>query len=718
MKRVIIAEKPSVARNIAAAIGARNRKNGWIESDSGDIVTWCLGHLVELKEPQEYDPSFEKWSTDTLPILPSKYELKATADGGEQFAVVSSLLSRPDIEEVVCATDADREGELIFRYVMELSGCKKPASRLWVSSQEPDPIREGLRKLRPDSEYDGLSDAAHGRSQADWAVGMNLTRLYSCLYGAVLNCGRVQTPVVAELVRREDSIANFKPAPYWNLTLSFEEGFSAKRRFDDAAAAKAALEASLGASGTVVRAEYEDKTASPPRLYSLTALQKDAASILGMTAKETLDAAQSLYEKKLSTYPRTDSRFITPDLVETAEKALEACVSAGLIAPPKGCPSTNFAAVANASKVESHPALLPTPGVTAAAVAELSADEACVLALIAWQLAMATGPKHVYKAAAVDVELAGEVYEARGRSVLEEGWRAADETRRAALKKKAKAAAEDEKEGEDEESGVPFFQSGACVHVADASCEEKATKPPSHHTETSILSFMATAGKDIDDEDLRAVMRGRGIGTSATRGPTIDGIVKKGFAERKGSRLLPTEKGRAVTAAVAHELREPETTARWESLLSDVESGNLTLREFMSDIEDFVRKTVAEASVDPAVAALVEAAGGRKTVGTCPKCGAAVVEKKRCYECSSNKYERNGESFELSSGCGFRMNSTVAGKKLPAGAVKSLLEKGACATVKGFVSKKGTKFDARLKRDGDGRIEFVFDDRKRPARRR
>lgn len=717
MKKVIIAEKPSVARNIAAAIGARNRKNGWIESDSGDIVTWCFGHLVELKEPQEYDSAYKKWSTETLPILPSKYELKATADGGEQFAVVSSLLSRPDVE-IVCATDADREGELIFRYVMELSGCKKPALRLWVSSQEPGPIREGLRNLRPDSEYDGLSDAAHGRSQADWAVGMNLTRLYSCLYGAVLNCGRVQTPVVAELVRREEAIASFKPTPYWSVALSFEGGFSAKRRFDDRSAAEAALEAALGASGTVVRAEYEDKAAKPPRLYSLTALQKDAASILGMTAKETLDAAQSLYEKKLSTYPRTDSRYITPDLVETAEMALEACVAAGLIDPPDGCSSANFSAVANPSKVESHPALLPTPGVTAAAVAELSADEAGVLALIAWQLAMATGPRHVYKAAAVDVEVAGEVYEARGRSVLEAGWRATDEARRASLKKKRKAAAEDEENGEDEEGGVPFFQNGACVRVTDASCEKKETKPPSHHTETSILSFMSTAGRDIDDEELRAVMRGRGIGTSATRGPTIDGIVKKGFAERKGGRLLPTEKGRAVVAAVAHELCEPETTARWESLLSDVEAGKLTLREFMSDIEGFVRKTVAEASANPAAAALVEAAGGRKTVGTCPKCGNAIVEKKRCYECSSNTYSKNGESFELSSGCGFRMNSTVAGKKLPAGAVKSLLEKGSCGTVRGFVSKKGSKFDARLTRDADGRIGFVFEDRRKPGKRR
>lgn len=713
MSRVIVAEKPSVARNIAAAVGARDRKDGWIEGGSGgEIVTWCYGHLVELKSPQEYDPAYEKWSVDTLPILPDEYELKATEDGCEQFETVAALLARDDVEEVVCATDADREGELIFRYVMELAGCTKPARRLWVSSQEPGPIRAGLENMKPDSDYDGLSDAAHGRSQADWAVGMNLTRLYSCMYGPTLNCGRVQTPVVAELVRREDAIAEFKPVPYWNVSVSFEEGFSAKRRFDDEAAAQAAADAAPGTSGTVVRADYEDKTKGAPRLYSLTALQKDAASILGLTAKETLDAAQSLYEKKLSTYPRTDSRHITPDLVEAAKEALGSCIESGLIAPPAGYDASNFAAIADAAKVESHPALLPTTGVTASAVAGLSDDEAGVLALIAWQLAMATGPRHVYKAAAVDVELGGEVYEARGRSVIEAGWRAADAARRDALKKKAKPAAQDGDEDDEDDGAVPFLEKGATVHAAAAACEEKATKPPSHHTETSILTFMATAGKDIDDDDLRDVMRGRGIGTSATRGPTIDGIVKKGFAERSGGKLLPTKKGRAVVAAVTPELREPETTARWEAQLADVEAGEMSLAEFMDGIEAFVEKTVAEAETNPAAAALIEAAGGRKTVGTCPKCGAPVVEKKRCYDCSSNKYEKADGEVVQTAGCGFRINAYVAGKKLPATAVKSLIEKGSCSTVKGFTSKKGASFDAKLTRDENGKTSFVFDDDK------
>ena len=714
MSRVIVAEKPSVARNIAAAVGARDRKNGWIEGGpDGEIVTWCYGHLVELKSPQEYDQAYEKWSVETLPILPREYGLKATENGREQFETVAALLARDDVEEVVCATDADREGELIFRYVMELAGCEKPARRLWVSSQEPGPIRAGLESMRPDSDYDGLSDAAHGRSQADWAVGMNLTRLYTCLYGPTLNCGRVQTPVVAELVRREDAIAGFVPTPYWNVVASFEEGFSAKRRFDDAAAAQAATAAAAGACGTVVRADYEDKTKGAPKLYSLTALQKDAASILGLTAAETLAAAQSLYEKKLSTYPRTDSRHITPDLEGDARDALEACEKAGLIALPEGYAASGFAAVVDASKVESHPALLPTAGVTASAVAGLSADEAAVLALIAWQLAMAAGPKHVYKAAAVDVEIEGEIYEARGRSVLEAGWRAADAARRVALKKKAGAVEGGDEEEGDGEGAVPFLEKGAVVHVAEADLEEKATKPPSHHTETSILTFMATAGKDIDDEDLRDVMRGRGIGTSATRGKTIEGVVKKGFAERKGGKLLPTKKGRAVVAAVTPELCEPETTARWETQLADVEAGKLSLAEFMEGIEAFVEKTVAGAEAKPEAAKLIEEAGGRKTVGTCPKCGALVVEKKRCYDCSSNKYEKVDGEVSQTAGCGFRINAYVAGKKLPASAVKSLIEKGSCPTVKGFVSKKGATFEARLTRDADGNVSFAFDDKEK-----
>lgn len=700
--RVIIAEKPSVARNVATALGSAQKKDGYIECP-GAYVTWCYGHLVELAAPEAYSEEHAKWSLDTLPILPEVYRTEVKDDGKAQFEAIAKLVSRKDVDEVVCATDADREGELIFRYVMEEIGCTKPCLRLWTSSQEPDAIRAAMKALKPDSDYDGLSDAAHGRSQADWAVGMNLTRLYSVMYGPVLPCGRVQTPVVAELVRREDAIANFKPTDYWNVVARFD-GWSAKRRFDDKGEAEAALGKISGASARIVKVEQKAKKEAPPLLYSLTALQKDAATLLGLSAEETLAAAQSLYEKRLATYPRTDSRHITSDLVPDAKAALSAVLKASLAwIPEDGGGLADVSILVDDAKVESHPALLPTASVSAKAVEALGKNERAVLSLISWQLVCALCKPHAYRSTSVVLEIDGLEYTARGKEVLEDGWRAADAAKRKAAGAKAKAEEGDER--------LPALEEGSSHAVVSADLEEKQTKGPSHHTETSLLEFMETAGKEIDDAGLREIMRGRGIGTSATRASTIAAVIERGYAKRVGKKVLPTFKARALVETCTPALLEPETTARWEAQLSDVEKGELSLSEFMAGIEAFVRETCKDTTPRPAAVELIAKATSRKVVGACPRCKAPVVEKANSWECSSNRYRNEDGEFSLEEGCGLLIPKKVAKKKLPEGAVKQLLERGKTGTVKGFVSKAGTKFDAKLKLTENG-VEFLFEDAK------
>ncbi len=703
---LIVAEKPSVARNVAAAIGAMSREDGHFEG-AGYLVTWCLGHLVELADPKAYDERYEKWALEDLPIVPDPwlYEVKGDSGARSQFSRVKKLMNRADVERVVCATDADREGELIFRLVYDKAGCSKPVVRLWTSSQEPDAIRSAMKDLKPSSAYDGLADAAYGRQRADWLVGINLTRLYTKLYDARLSCGRVQTPVVAELVARESAIKHFKPVPYWVATADLGD-FKARCQFDDEADARSVAQDAVGAEGRVEKVEKKNKKTPPPRLYSLTTLQKDAARLLGLSAAETLACAQSLYEKRLSTYPRTDSQFITSDLAGDVERAFSAVQRAGIVSVPDGCALRDVSVLVNDAKVEGHPAITPTASVDAAAVSALSRDERAVLSLVSWRLACALGEPCEATSTAVSVRLAGREFAARGRHVVHAGWRACEAACAAMLKGGGRQEPDEQAESEQE---LPELSEGDVRTCAACEVEERQTKPPSHHTEESILDFMEHAGRSVDDAELASVLKGRGIGTPATRAAVIENIVAHGYAKRSGKRLLPTAQAVAFTAAVTKELKEPATTAAWETQLADVEAGALSLDEFMEGIEEFVAKTVREARAVPELAAVLSAKKAATAVGPCPVCGKNVIEKEHSFACESNVWAKAEDgTFARTAGCGFSMPRAVAGKKLSAAAAKKLLA-GKTVALKGLKKKAGGTFDANVRLAADGKVEFVFD---------
>ena len=704
--RLIIAEKPSVARNIATALRISSKKDGYFEGSS-DLVSWCFGHLVGLAEPEEYDERYAKWSIEDLPIIPTTWQYDVSGDAGakKQFKVLKGLMARKDVDELVCATDADREGELIFRLVYDKAGCSKPTRRLWTSSQEPDAIRAALQGMKPGEAYDGLAAAAHGRQRADWLVGMNLSRLYTKLYGTTLPCGRVQTPVVTELVRRELSIKNFVPVPYWVVTADLGD-FQARAQFDAKDAAEAVMSKARGATARVTNVDSKDKKTAAPRLYSLTTLQKDASRILGLSAAETLAAAQSLYEKKLSTYPRTDSQFLTSDLAGDIPRILDAVVRAGVARVESSWETCDAKVLVNDAKVEGHPAITPCASVTKAAVADLKENERNVLALIAWRLVSALGGPFCYTSTSAIVELAEAEFTARGRVVKSLGWKAAESAMRSQLK--AKSASKDDDE-HDDDAALPELHAGDTRTCEGAECEERATKPPAHHSEESILDFMEHAGRAVEDDELASVLKAKGIGTPATRASIIEGVVKSGYAKRSAKKLLPTEKAYAFVRAVSPALREPATTAEWEQQLAEVETGARSLDDFMSGIEGFVRETVKETRVDSALAEKLSAKAQQTVVGACPVCGQNVVEKPNSYACSSNRYQREEDgTWTRTEGCGFSMPKTVAGKKLSASCAAQLLKKGKTSTLKGFKSKAGKTFEAALRLDADGKVAFEF----------
>lgn len=704
---LVVAEKPSVARNVATAVGAKSRQDGYIEG-AGYLVTWCLGHLVELADPKVYDERYEKWTLEDLPILPERWEYEVKGDKGArgQFSRVKKLMNRADVEKIVCATDADREGELIFRLVYDKAGCSKPVARLWTSSQEPDAIQAALKSVKPASSYDGLAAAAYGRQRADWLVGINLTRLYTKLYDSQLTCGRVQTPVVAELVAREAAIKHFKPVPYW-VDVADLGGFTARCQFDSAEEANTVAAAAQGAEARIAKVETKPKKTAPPRLYSLTTLQKDAARLLGLSAADTLAAAQALYEKRLATYPRTDSQYITSDLAPDVAAILDAVCDARIVTPSSRGSLRDAGVLVNDSKVEGHPAITPTASVTASAVEELGKSERDVLALVAWRLVCALGEPCETESTTVVASLADREFTARGRRTVRAGWRA-DET---ACKAALKGARDDGQDDGEDDQALPALREGEVRTCSACTVEQKETKPPSHHTEESILDFMEHAGRAVDDAELAGVLKGRGIGTPATRAAVIENVVSHGYAKRSGKKLLPTAQAVAFTAAVTPELKEPATTAAWESQLAEVEDGRTSLDEFMAGIEGFVRKTVSEARPVPALQSVLSARKAAKVVGTCPLCGKDVVEKDRSYSCSSNTWAKQDDgSFERTGGCGFTLPKAVAGKKLSESVLKKLFA-GEEPLVKGLKKKAGGTFDARLKLREGGGVDILFDDK-------
>ena len=622
MPNLIVTEKPSTAQSISKALGITKRRTGYLEGGNY-LVSWCVGHLVELAPPGSYDPKLAKWSRADLPILPKAWQYLVSPGTQKQFEILRSLMARSDVDQLVCATDAGREGELIFRLTYHQCGCKKPFTRLWISSMEDAAIREGFAHLKPSTEYDALYEAALCRERADWLVGINATRLFSCLYGQPLNVGRVMTPTLAMTVSREAAIDAFRPEPFYLIQLQTGGYMASSERFKDKSQAEALLAECRKASQAVLQKnERKEKTERPPALYDLTSLQRDANRLLGYSAQQTLDYTQALYEKKLVTYPRTDSRFLTEDMEPgLPDLVRQTAAHFGLI----GEIPIHAKQVINSKKVSDHHAILPTRSMAKADLSSLPAGEASVLRLIAARLLAAVGVPYRYAETTVQMECAGQAFVAKGKTVLAEGWKAVEQ---AVL---GNAAEKDKEKLE----LLPEVQGQETLPILGAQLKEGQTSPPKPYTEDTLLSAMETAGKERMPEEAER----RGIGTPATRAGIIEKLVKKGFLTREGSgktkNLIPTEKGRALIAVMPEEIQSPAMTADWEQQLLQIERGELEPETFMNEIEQMVASLVETSEAVKGAKTLMKNNG--KIVGVCPHCGAEVVEREKGWFCANRE---------------------------------------------------------------------------------
>lgn len=643
---LVIAEKPSVARDIARVLKAQGRGEGFLQNDQVR-VTWAIGHLVSLKEPEEIDEKWKKWRVETLPILPDVIPLKALPKTKKQFSIVKKLMNDRECEALVCATDAGREGELIFRYLYHAAGCKKPFSRLWISSMTDESIREGFAGMKPGAAYDLLYQSARCRSEADWLVGMNASRAYTLRYDALLSVGRVQTPTLALLVRRHHEIDQFAPKDYWTVTAFFggytglwlDEETSEKRLYDEKRANEIA-QSVHGKPAIVESVRRETKKEWPPFLYDLTSLQRDANRLLGMTAQKTLTVAQKLYEEhKLLTYPRTDSRHLPQDMAARARQAIlalpdaYAAHSARLLQRDK---LPMLRRVFDDAKVTDHHAIIPTG--KKAAPEKLSEDERALFDLVARRLLAAFYEEHVYEAVRVLTRTAGEPFESVGREVVKQGWKAvyadmpAQKTRR-------------EAKGEDADAqALPSLREGETRQTEKAAARAEKTKPPAPHTDASLLSAMENAGRELSDETLRESMKGSGLGTPATRAAVIERLIDVGYAARKGRAIAATEKGVRLIAAVPADIASPETTGRWEKALADIAAGRMEPERFLSGIRRLAASLVESAKAAPGDIQFEREARqkgrggaprGAQSFGKCPVCGRGeMLENSKAFYCS------------------------------------------------------------------------------------
>lgn len=625
--KLVVAEKPSVAMALAAVLGADEKKDGYLEGN-GYLVSWCVGHLLELAPPEVYGEQYARWNYGDLPILPETWKYVVPKEKKKQLSLLCRLMKEKRVESVVCATDAGREGELIFRLVYEYAQCKKPMERLWISSMEDEAIREGFEHLRSGSDYDRLYDAAVCRAEADWLIGINATRLFSVLYGVTLNVGRVMSPTLALLVQRETEIRDFRSSPFYVPEIECGGFTAVGERMPGKKDAEKICGECDGKEAFVLEVEKQLKTVQPPRLYDLTTLQRECNRIYGYTAQQTLDYLQSLYEKKLATYPRTDSQFLTEDMWDTAEALIlwmRENLSFGC-----GCsgePDINR--VTDGSRVTDHHAIIPTMEIARQDFAELPSGEKDVLLLIAMRLLCATAKAHRYEAVTAKISCAGHTFTAKGKSVLREGWKEVEHLFRNGLRQKA-----EEKEKDD--MALPELLKGQSFEPVSARIREGKTSPPKHYTEDSLLAAMETAGAADMPEDAER----KGLGTPATRAAILEKLVSTGFVERKKKQLIPTEKGRNLIMVLPEEVKSPLLTAEWEARLKEVERGELDPEEFMKGIADMSCHLVETHS-----APKEEFAGlfpdtkrnRREAVGTCPRCGAPVYENKKGFSCDNRE---------------------------------------------------------------------------------
>ena len=683
--KLIVTEKPSVAISYAKILGVHGRQDGYLEGN-GYLVSWCVGHLVELAPPSAYGEQYVKWNIADLPILPEKWQYLVSASTKKQFGILKKLMHRADVNTVVNSCDAGREGELIFRLVYEQAGCKKPVSRLWLSSMEDSAVRAGFANLKPSTEYDALYQAALCRERADWMVGINCSRLFSCLYGRSLAVGRVMTPTLAMAVQREAAIAAFTPEKFYTVSLAFEgDGTASSKRFSQKEDAETLLANCRKEVSTVVqKVERKEKNEKPPQLYDLTTLQRDANRLLGFTAQQTLNYAQSLYEKKLITYPRTDSRFLTEDMAASLPGLVSAV--AGAFSVGEAVP-VHAEQVINNSKVSDHHALLPTASMVQADFSALPAGELSVLRLIAARLLCAMGEPHRCAETVLTTICAGEEFTAKGKVVLDEGWKGIERKMLDDLLDKKK-----------EPTALPDVQEQSECGISGAELKEGQTSPPKHFTEDTLLHSMETASADSMPEDAER----QGIGTPATRAATIEKLVQKGFLERKGDKkpkvLLPTDKGKALITVMPEEIQSADMTADWETKLLRVERGEMEPETFMTEINDMISSLVNTTEAVKGASALMK----NKVIGVCPNCGNSVVEREKGYFCENRECRfvlwKDNAFFKR---LGKRMDAHVADRLLRDGRVR----------LKDCKSSKGKTYNATvlLSTEADGRSKFSLE---------
>ena len=682
---LIIAEKPSVGRTIAAVLGANEAAEGYLQG-RGMIVTWCVGHLVELAMPEDYRKEYAHWRYQDLPIIPEKWKYNISRESAKQFGIVSSLMKDDRVDGIICATDAGREGELIFRLVYQAAGCRKPVRRLWISSMEESAIREGFHNMKSMSAYDNLYQAALCRAQADWLIGMNATRLYSLLYGTTLHIGRVMTPTLAMLTERENSIDNFHPESFYVVKLDLGNGCQARsERIHDLSRARAMMDACNRSNAVVKRVERRRKAENPPLLYDLTSLQRDANRVFGFTAQQTLDYAQSLYEKRLLTYPRTDSRYLTHN-AEPGLRELASRVNGTLPFTSGSELTADMARVINDQKVTDHHAIIPTETMPSQNVS-LPDSVADLLNLVCVRLLCALGQPCVREETTVTVECAGSEFQMKTRKMLEPGWQRIWQAFRESIGNRVPR--ENEPDEDVREMELPSWREGDEVPFPRAELTEGKTTPPAHHTEDTILHAMETAGVEDMPEDAEH----KGIGTPATRASILEKLLETKLVERTGDRrkrvLIPTAKGKALASVLPARLCSAQLTADWEQRLKRIENGEEKAEDFMRDIRAYVQELIQDTTRAENADELFTPM--RQKICACPRCGAAITDHSKGFMCENRI-------------CGFVLWKTGgilkgAEHPLTASEVKALVENGSVHK-KGLVSAKShIKYDATLHLD-------------------
>ena len=677
--QLVIAEKPSVAKSIADVLGALDRQDGYFEG-GGYLVSWCVGHLIELAEPESYGDQWKKWTFESLPVNPEHWQYEIKEDTKEQYDVLYGLLHDSRVDEVVCATDAGREGELIFRLVYEQAGCSKPMKRLWISSMEESAIREGFENLKPGSDYEHLYHSALCRQEADWLVGINGTRLFTVLYGGkVLKVGRVQTPTLAMLVERESKIMNFKKEQYFMAHILCGGVDAATERIDSKTEAEQIAGACRNGQALVTSVVKEEKTVASPKLYDLTTLQRDANRLFGFTAKQTLEYTQSLYEKKLCTYPRTDSQYLSDDMEQTAGNVIKAIFSS-ILFEENMMFNPDIKRVLNSKKVTDHHAIIPTMEIAKADLAALPETERKILSLVANRLLCATGEKHLYETVKAELTCGGYTFATSGKSVLKNGWKDFEDTFKRSFKTM------EDKEQEDKK--LPELSKGQTFNGVQTKISEHYTTPPKHFTEDSLLSAMERAGSEDMGDDVER----KGLGTPATRADIIEKLVKDGFVKREKKQMIPTENGIKLITVLPDVVKSQKLTADWENALTLVAKGEMEREDFMADIETMVSDlihTYHEVSDEQKKMFAQE----QKVLGKCSNCGGEVVKGKYGAFCKNK--------------CGMNV-SRIMGVALSDEQVESLLT-GKKTLLKGLTSKAGKKYDAYIIPSGTEEYHYTKD---------